>query len=174
MTQTKSLNLFYREVQQFRQPWLWAVLLCASLSALYVGAQPFILKSAIAPESVHNIVLILFGVLFGFGLPLVFYTTKLITEIRYDGLYISFFPLLFSVEKIPLTKIKSYAIIKYRPLRDYGGWGIRYGPKGKAFNVSGDRGVQLELVTGEKILMGSLVPEEIVTAIDRAFEQSNR
>lgn len=39
--------------------------------------------------------------------------------------------------------------------RDYGGWGIRYGRKGKAFNVFGSRGLQLEFTNGKRLLIGS-------------------
>ncbi len=39
--------------------------------------------------------------------------------------------------------------------------GIRYGPKGTAYNVSGKIGLQLELKNGKKILIGTRKPEEI-------------
>ncbi len=32
---------------------------------------------------------------------------------------------------------------KYRPIREYGGWGIRYGWNGRAYSTSGNEGVQL-------------------------------
>jgi hypothetical protein len=57
----------------------------------------------------------------------------------------------------------------YRPIRDYGGWGIRYGRGGKAYNVSGNRGVMLELSDGQKLLIGSQRPEELANAINLAL-----
>ena len=51
------------------------------------------------------------------------------------------------------------------PIRDYGGWGIRYGPGGKACNISGKHGVQIELLNGERLLIGSRRSEEFISAI---------
>ena len=45
--------------------------------------------------------------------------------------------------------------ITYSPLKDYGGWGIRYGRKGKAYNVSGNKGVMLSMKDGKAIMIGS-------------------
>lgn len=173
MTPLKDDNLFYQEVQQFRQPWLWLVLLISSSLSLYTGIYPFLAGKSLANAPVQEIVLFIFGVLFGLGLPLIFSRAKLIAEVRSDGLYISYFPFLLSVEKISFSALKSYAVRTYRPLREYGGWGIRYGAKGKAFNVSGNRGVQLELIGGERVLIGSRSPEAFVSAIAAALDRQN-
>ncbi len=150
-----NATLLFREVQQFRQPWIWLVLTGTSLTALWAAVSPFFLDSDWQEHWILHIILILFGLIFGVGLPLVFYVTKLATEIRSDGLVISFYPLLFSQIKIPFHNIQSCVAIQYKPLQEYGGWGVRVGAKGTAYNVSGDRGVQLELVNGRKILIGS-------------------
>ena len=39
----------------------------------------------------------------------------------------------------------------YAPLREYGGWGIRGLSRKRAYNVSGNRGVELSLVDGRKL-----------------------
>ncbi len=54
-------------------------------------------------------------------------------------------------------------------MKEYGGWGIRYGMKGMAYNVSGNRGVQLEFETGKRLLIGSQRPEELVSQIQVAI-----
>jgi len=159
-------TLLFREVQQFRQPWIWMVLIVTSLSAIWAAASPFFLDSDWQAHWILHIILILFGLIFGLGLPLVFYVTKLVTEIRSDGLVISFYPLLFSQIKIPFKNIHSCLAVKYKPLSEYGGWGVRLGAKGTAYNVSGDRGVQIELVNGAKILIGSGKSESLAAAIN--------
>jgi hypothetical protein len=62
----------------------------------------------------------------------------------------------------------------YRPILEYGGWGIRYSPFGQgcAYNVSGNRGVQLELADGQRILIGSQRAEELARAIGEAKGQA--
>ena len=42
---------------------------------------------------------------------------------------------------------------------EYGGWGNRGFSSNKAYTVGGNRGVQLRLVDGSKVLIGSNEPE---------------
>ncbi len=173
ITEEDDATLLFREVQQFRQPWIWLVLTGTSLTAIWAAVSPFFLDSDWQDHWILHIILILFGLIFGIGLPWVFYVTKLITEIRSDGLVISFYPLLFSQIKIPFKNIQSCQAIKYKPLREYGGWGVRLGAKGTAYNVSGDRGVQIELINGTKILIGSGNSESLSSAINLIIGQKN-
>jgi hypothetical protein len=55
----------------------------------------------------------------------------------------------------------------YWPILEYGGWGISYSffGKGWAYNVNGNRGGQLELANGKRILIGSQRAEELARAI---------
>ncbi len=161
-------TLLFREVQQFRQGWIWFVLVCSSLAALYAAMLPFFLEQSWEENTTLNIILIGFGIVFGICFPILFYSTKLVTEVRTNGLYISFYPLLFKRVQIPFEAVVKSEAVHYHPLRDYGGWGIRYGPEGKAFNVSGDRGVLLELKNGEKILIGSHQPEQLASLLKLA------
>ena len=63
-----------------------------------------------------------------------------------------------------VLKDKAY-IRKYDALTEYGGWGIKGGKfwkkdKGTAVNVSGDIGIQLELKSGKKLLIGTQLKNE--------------
>ena len=49
---------------------------------------------------------------------------------------------------------------------DYGGWGIRRGRRGWAYNVSGNRGVLLQLENEKTLLIGSQRPDELAAAIE--------
>ena len=53
----------------------------------------------------------------------------------------------------------------YSPIREYGGWGIKLGPRGWAYNVSGTRGVELTLANGKHVMIGSQRAEELEAAI---------
>ena len=57
----------------------------------------------------------------------------------------------------------------YNPIREYGGWGIRYGLKSKAYNVHGNHGVQLELLNRKRLLIGSQRSEEFANALDHTI-----
>jgi len=90
---------------------------------------------------------------------------RLVTEVRSDDLYVRSYPLHRSYCNFPFDSIRSCHVQKYRPIRDYGGWGIRYGLKGTACNVSGDRGVLLEFRDGSKLMTGSQQPEGLAAAM---------
>jgi hypothetical protein len=107
-------------------------------------------------------------ILMGIGLPLLFYKMKLLTEVKEDGVYINFVPL--SRQVMRFEDIVTCEVRTYRPLREYGGWGVRYGRAGKAYNVSGNRGVQLKLSSGKGLLIGSQRPEELAQAIQAGLK----
>jgi hypothetical protein len=107
-------------------------------------------------------------ILMGIGLPLLFQKMKLLTEVKEDGVYINFVPL--SRQIMRFEDIVTCEVRTYRPLREYGGWGVRYGRAGKAYNVSGNRGVQLKLSSGKGLLIGSQRPEELAQAIQAGLK----
>ena len=123
-----------------------------------------------APDVVMVVILIIFGLSF----PIFFYVINLTTEVRNDGLYIRFYPLHCAFLRIELEKITKYEVLTYSPLREYGGWGMRYSMKGKAYNVYGNRGVQLQLSNGTRLLIGSQKPEQLVEALNLAMHTLTR
>jgi hypothetical protein len=70
--------------------------------------------------------------------------------------------------RIPLKNVTSAYARDYHPIREYGGWGIRMGGEGRAFNMRGNRGVQLVLRSGQRVLIGSETPEVLAEAIRAA------
>ena len=57
----------------------------------------------------------------------------------------------------------------YDPM-EYGGWGVRGWPDryGWAYNVSGNRGVQIEFKNGHRLMLGSQRADELAKAIGEA------
>ena len=160
-----SSRPLYRETQYFRQVWLWALVLFISLLSLYGAFQQLILEIPFGNNPAPDSVMVVLAVIFGIGLPLFMYMTNLTTEIRSDSLYFRFFPFHLSFRRIAAQEIREFESCTYSPIKDYGGWGIRFGRKGKAYNVSGNRGVQLELANGKRLFIGSQKPEELVEAL---------
>jgi len=156
----------FREVQQFRQPWLWIILFVSLVVAIVVVGYP--LAQGTATGKTPGELAALRGalaliVIVGLGLAAGFYFIKLITEIRGEGLYARFVP--FVRWLIPYEDIKSCEARTYSPIGEYGGWGIRWGRGGKAYNISGSRGVQLEFKDGKRLLIGSRRADEFAQAI---------
>ncbi len=70
---------------------------------------------------------------------------------------------------VDLSSVTRLEVIQYRPLRDYGGWGIRYGRDGeRILNARGDRGVRLHFADGQRLVIGSQNPELLASALERA------
>ncbi|MFC1986549.1 DUF6141 family protein, partial [Chloroflexota bacterium] len=153
----------------FRQLWLWILILLISATTLWGMIQQLFLGKPFGNNPTPDIVLIIIVVIFGFGFPYAFYKMNLTTEVRSDGIYYRFFPFHLSFHKIKLEDLVKYEVRTYNPIRDYGGWGIRWGSKGKAYNVSGSRGVNLEYSDGKQLLIGSQKPEEFAEALDLAL-----
>jgi hypothetical protein len=101
------------------------------------------------------------------GLPILFLQMRLITRITEEGIYVRFIPFHFKEQFYAWDSLESAQVRTYSPLREYGGWGIKYGfnGQGKVYNVSGNQGLQLVFKSGDKLLIGTQRPEEIQAAI---------
>jgi len=162
----------FHEEQQFRQPWVWLLLLVITLCVTGMFVHGFYtqlyLGQAWGDRPMTDTALVIsaaFSFLISAGLTLLFYKLKLITEVGPDGIHIRFFPL--TRRNISFDNITSCKARTYRPIREYGGWGIRFSRKGRAYNVSGNRGVQLEFQQGRPLLIGSQMSEELAKVINK-------
>ena len=155
---TDEENVIFREVQRFGL-WIWAAIIVET-----VGVMTAIVIARLERNTTLAVLVIL--VILTLPIVVLFLILRLETEVRPDGLYVRLYPFHISYRKFVRQDIEEYYACEYRPIRDYGGWGIRYGLKGKAYNVSGKKGVQLVFKSGKRLLVGSQRPEELVKAID--------
>jgi hypothetical protein len=164
---------FFKEIQRFRMIIMWLFIIPIGCYFLYGVVRQVIFNIPFGNRPASDLNLIIFFVVFGIIMPLLLYFANLTTEVRKDGLYFKFTPFRVRYHKILFRDIKTYDIRKYSPLV-YGGWGIRYGIEGKAYNVFGNIGIQFELNNGRKILIGTQESGEFKDAIDKAIENKNR
>src|SRR5579883_2304075 len=95
---------------------------------------------------------------------------KLTVEVGGGEIRVRFFP--FLKKAIALSEVVSCESRTYRPILEYGGWGVRYSLRnGWAYNVRGNRGVQLRLKDGKRILIGSQRPEELAEALRKGMSR---
>jgi len=71
---------------------------------------------------------------------------------------------------VEFADIRSAKARDYRPIAEYGGWGLRRGRSGYAYNVYGQRGVQLELKEGKPVLVGSQQANKLARVINAYLE----
>ena len=148
----------FREEQRFE--WFFTAMFC--VPALIVGYglyreawlnQPFLPGSLLWPAFIVALVVAVW-----------FLRLKLVTEVRGDGLYVCFV-WLWPERTIPWDQIRDVATRTYRPIRDFGGWGVRWAARGIVYHARGKRGVRLVLASGERLLIGSQRPEELAQAV---------
>ena len=70
--------------------------------------------------------------------------------------------------RIPIAEVKQAEAVEYRPIAEYGGWGIRGFGKKRALNARGHRGVLLTKADGSTLMIGSQKPRELLEALARA------
>ena len=150
------MGTLFEEKQKFTQWWLWVILL--SFPIISVG--PF-------DDNEIN----LYYVLIGLAIPLLFYLFELRIKVNEDGLHYQFSPFHLKFHTIKMDEIESFKAMEYSPLKEYGGWGLKYGFKGKAYNVSGNKGVKIFLKNGSNIMFGSQKHQELAKALKMAKQQ---
>ncbi len=87
-----------------------------------------------------------------FALITVFLNLK--TKVFSDSISVIMFPFVINkvIKKEDILKAED---VKYSPLLDWGGWGIKISFKGIAYTMYGNRGVKLTMKNGKIILLGS-------------------
>lgn len=150
----------YQEIQKFDQWWLKLIIILvifATLTPLYmIFNQAAFEEDMLLPIVVATFITAIAIVLL--------YLFRLETTIDAKGIHYRFFP--FKKNTIPWQEIEECYVRQYSPLKEYGGWGIRFGFSGKAYNVKGNKGIQLKLKSGKKILFGTQNESEVQNVIN--------
>src|SRR5687768_1766869 len=127
-------NIRFQERQYFRQWWIALFVLIVALPQWAAFIVQIIFKNPAGTNPAPDAAVILFWLVFGIGLPLLFLLFHMDTIVTDQELIIRFAPIIN--RRIPLSSIEKVEARQYRPLWDYGGWGIRWGTGGKrAYNV---------------------------------------
>ncbi|MFD2246044.1 DUF6141 family protein [Pontibacter ruber] len=162
--------ILFKEKQRYTQFWLWAILLGVSGLLLAGFVYRVFLGSNMGNHTLSDIQLGLVVLLVGVGLPLFFFRMRLITKVLPGEVRVRFSPFQLKAVRIPLHLVRDFERLVYNPIGDYGGWGIRWSSKGKAYNMSGNEGVQLYFYNRKPILIGSQRSLELFEAIRKAKE----
>jgi hypothetical protein len=153
------------EEQRFTQLWLIILIIFSSLVPIGVVISEY--QKDKKSFSLEMVLLIGLVILLPLGIIFLF---KLSTKIDEQGIYYQFFPFHFSLKKIGWNEISKAYVRTYDPIGEYGGWGLKGGilfsKKGKAINVSGDIGIQLELKNGKKLLIGTQKESEAKSVLE--------
>lgn len=138
------MNGMYYEVQYFPW-WVYLILLIALVVVLVTW---FFLRG----NSVSNVGLAVVGGL----LVMAMATLRMTTSIEDQSLTVSFGWVPVLEKTILLSDIQEVQACSYHPLKQFGGWGWRYGRDGThALTAKGTQGVCFRLQDGRKFVVGS-------------------
>jgi len=169
-------KILFKEEQKFGQWWIWLILMTAfAVSAVPVWYGLFHQVTTGNPwgdNPASNGVLALIASLTTFliaGIFLLFKNMRLQVEVYENGIRFRYPPLVRKWRNIARTEIERYEVGKYKPVAEYGGWGIRMGSRkyGKAYNVKGNIGLKLFLKNGKIILLGTQRAQAISYAMGK-------
>jgi hypothetical protein len=96
-------------------------------------------------------------------------TVRLVTDVGDSELCVGLRGL-WRRRRVPLSIVRAVEPVRYDPAREYGGYGIRSGPRGLAYIAYGNSAVQLELKDGSKLLIGSQHPQELAQHIRQGIQ----
>ena len=139
----------FTESQRFNQWWLWLIIGIATLAPfaalMGIGRHRSITTTAVITElGVALFVIVLLR------------ACHLKTNIDETGITYQMFPFHLKPKKIGWGEIERAYVRKYSPIGEFGGWGYRISfGSGTAFNIAGNMGLQILLVSGKKILIGT-------------------
>jgi hypothetical protein len=97
----------------------------------------------------------------------VFFSFRLVTQIRADGIYVRYAPLQPSFARFAFTDISRVHLRRFDAIAEYGGWGVRLGPSGRGYVVPAQWGIQLELTDGGRVLIATNHPEEVTAVLHK-------
>lgn len=164
----------FNETQRFTQWWVQLINIAILGFLVYAAYNWFVLNEAVGNVSSKNLtgqIVFIAILIFSIGLIYMFKLKTIIDEI---GLHYQFLPINLSKKTIRWTELKKCYVRIYNPIKEYGGWGYRLSfGKGKALNVKGNKGIQLEFKDGKKLLIGTQKKEDAQNVIERYFKTND-
>jgi hypothetical protein len=154
---------YFEERQHARQPWMVALILGIAALAWGILIQQVVRGKAVGNNPISDWGVVVLWLLAGIGLPAFLFGLRLETRVETDKIMVRLRPL--TTREIRSDQIARFYARSYKPLREYGGWGVRGFGSNRAYNMRGDQGVQLDLVDGSRVLIGTQRPGELETAI---------
>lgn len=157
-------SLLHEEHQHFMRPAV-ALALCAAIVVADMALVAYILKSTPAGAGGQTAaVAAALVALSSIGTVALMMFLRMETQVRTRGVYVRMRPLRWA--HITPESIVAHRAVTYRPIRDYGGWGLRRTLRGdRAYNASGNRGVRLDFADGRHVLVGSQDADRLDRAV---------
>ncbi|OHD56106.1 MAG: hypothetical protein A2Y33_01520 [Spirochaetes bacterium GWF1_51_8] len=154
------------EKQKMSFWWVWIIVIASVAFAWYLFIGQIILGHQLGSKPAPDFIIFIVWVTTGILFPLIFLSIRLSVRVAHEGVFYRFFPFQMKERIIAFSEIVSAEAVEYKPILEYGGWGIRRGKNGWAYTMTGKRGVRITTAAGKTILLGSLKADELANAIN--------
>lgn len=113
---------------------------------------------------------VLVWIIVGIVIPLFVFILRFDLQIEDGEIKFQYFPFHIKPKRLSIKEIQNYKIVRFDPLGDYGGWGIRKKANTIGYITASGRGV-IVLLDGEmQLTFGSDQPKELYLAIDKVHK----
>lgn len=159
-------ELVFEEKQRFTQWWLWLVILGLNGLMIYGVVTQMFFGIPFGDHPMPSGGL-LFTTMVMFAVTGFMFMIHLKTEITTDVIQARLFPFHIWKQVYKWEDIEKAYVRKYNALTEFGGWGLRFGwpGKGRAYNIKGNMGLQLQFKDGSRLLIGTSRPDVLAEAI---------
>lgn len=153
--------------------WYLTFITMIGVSGLFAWGmfQQLVMGNIWGDQPMSDLALLLVGtftILLTVGIQVFLSFNQLTLEIDEKSIYVKFRPYFNQFKTFNHTDLQRAYVRKYKPIMEYGGWGIRIGlKKNKAYNISGNWGMQLVFADGSKLLIGTRRPKELEEALQK-------
>ena len=143
-------QFLFKESQRFNQPWLYLLLIGINIITFTSSSISF------------------FPIVITLGITALIYFSQLETQVDRIGIHYRFIPYFNKWKLLEWNEISEAKIRKYNSFKEFGGFGIRINFSGnKAYNTSGNMGLDIKLKNNQNILIGTQKPDELENLIER-------
>mgnify|MGYP005658476005 FL=1 len=174
-------RVIFFESQKFDRKWIWAIF------SILIGSVciPFgLVWYLVLSMTKHSFIIIMVSI--GFIpavilLPIAWCLAlicRMDTEVNRDSITVKCSPSPFNwmSVKYPFQDIETMYHRSCRPIKEFGGYGVRwgFGNNGRAFLVSGAEGIQLLLKGGGKVFIGSKKANHFIESVSEIYPEKLR
>lgn len=153
------MEVYFKEVQSFRNnKWIWLML----VFVFSITVVPVFF----APKETQGIALAIVLFLFLF-IGWIFLGSTMSLTIHSKGIIIEFRPFFWAKKTFSPEQIKHWEVRTFSAIGEFGGWGWRKGFSGTGYIVRGKKGLEISYKSNSKLLVSTLLPEELEKAMKK-------
>ena len=109
------------------------------------------------------------------GVFVIMLSGKLTTEVMSNGIRFRYFPFVMKYRFIALGDIETVTVCDYKPVAEFGGWGMRriLFKRKVAYSISGKTALRIRHKNGFETVIGTQKPSEMKKAIEKMLNYLN-